>query len=259
MSPPGRRLRVSKAGPLAGCLALLALVAPTAAQGEDSAAPTFRTILAQMTETLESAKQLSFHAELSFDEAPIPGLLVQLAGAMDVALRRADGLRVQYRDDLGAKTLWYDGKTLTLLDWGAGVAASETAPPDLDRAIEEFEKRHGLTLPLAELLAADADEALLARALRGTYVGLHDVEGVACHHLAFLQDNVDWEIWVDSGKVAVPRKLLIRHKQERGSPQYVAVFMDWNLDAQLPDATFRADVPPEAVAVEFLEIAEASE
>jgi hypothetical protein len=238
---------------LVACVALL-LLGATGVRGETASAPGSRQLLEQMGDALHSAKQLSFHAELSFDEAPIRGLLVQLAGAVDVALRRPDGLRLQYRDDLGAKTLWYDGKTLTLLDWGAGVVASAAAPSSLPATFEMLKSRYGITLPLAELLADAPQRALLANALRGTYLGLHDVEGVACHHLAFLQEDVDWEIWIDSGAVPLPRKLLIRYKREPGSPQYMAVLMDWNLDAKLDDATFRADVPEQAVAVEFLEM-----
>ena len=242
---------------LAGCVALLLWSGPTGVRSEETAAPGSREILEQMSNALRSAQQLSFHAEISYDEAPIPGLLVQIAGALDVALRRPDGLRLEYRDDLGARTVWYDGKTLTLLDWGAGVVATAKAPASLAATLERFESGYGLTLPLAELLAPDPGRALLAGALRGTYLGLHDVEGVACHHLAFLQENIDGEIWIDSGPVPVPRKLLIRYKTEPGSPQYTAIFMDWKLDAKLPDQTFRAEPPAQAVAVEFLEITEA--
>jgi len=253
----GSLAAVRTAGVLVGCAALLSLAVPTGAGGAEDRALESREILKQMTDTLQSAKQLSFHAELTFDEMAIPGLLVQLAGAMDVALRRSDGLRLHYADDLGAKTVWYDGKTLTVLDFGAGVVATASAPPDLDATISQFEQGYGLTLPLAELLASAPHPALLADAVRGTYLGLHDVEGTPCHHLAFLQDDLDWEIWIDSGKVPLPMKLLIRHKQQPGSPQWVAVLMDWNLDAKLKDGTFKAEVPDEAVGVEFLAIAEA--
>lgn len=248
--------RVSIAGILA-CWAILSWP-PSAGWAAETSTPEAREILQQMTEALREAKQLQFHAELTHDEMPIPGLVVQIAGAMDVALRRPDGLRLEYRDDLAAKTVWYDGASLTLVDWGAGVVASAQAPATLDGALARFEERHGLTLPLAELLTSDPHRALLARAVKGTYVGMHDVEGVACHHLAFLQDHLDWEIWVDSGEIPVPRKLLIRYKQEPGFPQYEALLMDWNLEAQLPDESFQAEVPSEVVAVEFLALEEAS-
>jgi len=225
---------------------------------EDAAgdAPSSREILRQMSETLKAAQRIHFHAEISFDELAAPGLLLQLAGATDVELRRPDGFRIDYRDDISAKTVWYDGKTLSLLDRGHGLYASAAAPPTVDEAIDQFERNYGLTLPLADLLAGDPYERMLARAVRGTYAGLHDVEGVPCHHLAFAQDDLDWEIWIEKGEVPVPRKLLFRYTQEPGSPQYTAVLMDWNLAAKLSPATFTPEVPDAAVAVEFLEIEE---
>jgi len=130
-----------------------------------------------MAATLKTAKELTFHAELALDDW-IPGLLVQVAGAVDVALRRPNGLRVEYRDDLGARSIWYDGNKLTLFDWGAGVVATASAPSTVDATLAHFEERYAMTLPLAELLVGDPYASITARAVRGTYVGRHDVEGV---------------------------------------------------------------------------------
>jgi hypothetical protein len=33
----------------------------------------------------------------------------------------------------------------------------------------------------------------------GTYVGLHNVGKVKCHHLAFRQRMLDWQIWIEAG------------------------------------------------------------
>jgi len=213
-----------------------------------------REILRRASDTLKHAKRLSFHAEIAFDEEPRPGLLVQLAGAVDIDLRRPNGLRVDYRDDGDAKTLWYDGSRLTLLDWANGVFATRDAPATIDETMDQVEAKLGLNLPLGDLIASDPAGALLESALRGTYLGIHDVEGVPCHHLAFLQDNVDWEIWIEAGKVAVPRKILIRYKKQRGWPQYTAVLMDWKIDPKLADDTFAAKIPKDAVEVEFIEV-----
>lgn len=228
-----------------------ALILPVQGGGQERV--NSREILRRATDLLKNAKHLSFHAEINFDEEPRPGLLVQLAGAVDVDLRRPNGLHFDYRDDGGARTLWYDAGTLTFLDWTDGVFATRDAPPTVDETLDQIEERLGLRLPLGELIASNASDALLANTLRGTYLGIHDVEGVPCHHLAFLQENVDWEIWIEDGKVPVPRKFLIRYKREPGWPQYKAVLMDWKLDAEFAKETFKAKVPKDAVKVDFIE------
>jgi hypothetical protein len=243
-------------GLLAPAALLLGTTPSLAAEEGEGDTPSSREILQQMSETLKAAQRISFHAEVTFDDTPAPGFLIQLAGATEVALRRPDGFRIDYRDDVSAQRVWYDGKTLTLLDWAEGLYAAAAAPPTVDEAIDQFEGKYGLALPLDMLLVGDPYEWMLARAARGTYVGVHDVEGIPCHHLAFARDDLEWEIWIDQGKVPVPRKLLIRYKQEPYSPQYVAVLMDWNLAAKLPPATFEPEIPDGAVAVDFLKIKE---
>ncbi len=132
--------------------------------------------------------------------------------------------------------------------------STRDAPPTVDETLNRIEEKLGLSLPLADLIAPDPAAVLLESTLRGTYLGIHDVEGVPCHHLAFLQENLDWEIWIEDGKVPVPRKMLIRYKQQRGWPQYTAVLMDWKIDPKLADDTFAAKVPKDAVEVEFIEV-----
>ncbi len=55
---------------------------------------------------------------------------------------------------------------------------------------------------------------------RGEYLGIHEAAGVPCHHLAFEQATIDWQLWIDAGKDPLPRKLVITYKTEDEVPQY---------------------------------------
>lgn len=256
MSLDTRSRSIGRCGVLvAATVALAAAGTQAAAQG--ASPPSSREVLRSMAKTLQAAKQFSFHTELNFDDVLDDGQLVQFAGATKIKVRRDDGLSVDYRDDLSAKQLWYDGKTLTLLDVGAGVYASAPAPPGLEATVEQFERDYGLFMPLSEIVVNDPYETTMAQARSGKYLGIHDVDGTPCHHLAFVGDQRDWQIWVETGKTPVPRKLVVTYKDVPGSPQYMANMMDWDLAAKLSDADFQAKVPEEASAIEFLAIEEA--
>jgi hypothetical protein len=69
-------------------------------------------------------------------------------------------------------------------------------------------------------------------------VGLHDVGGVKCHHLSFLQEDIDWQIWIDAKEPHVPRKFAITYAAVRDQPQYVALMDDWNLAPAVTDDLF---------------------
>jgi hypothetical protein len=51
---------------------------------------------------------------------------------------------------------------------------------------------------------------LIDGVIRGEYLGLQSVEGISCHHLALEQETIDWQLWIDAGPSALPRKLTIR-------------------------------------------------
>jgi hypothetical protein len=253
-----RRILSFRFAGIATAALLMASAATQArAQAAESPAPTSsREILRSMSETLQAAKRISFHTELNFDEVLDDGQKIQFAGANTTKLRRPNGLSVDYRDDLSAKQLWYDGKTLTLFDPGHAVYAQATAPPKLEDAVGQFERDYGVYLPLSELLMGNPYENVLTRVSRGRYIGIHDVDGTPCHHLAFVGETLDWQLWVQTGETPVPRKVVVTYKQEPGSPQFMANMMDWDLDAKLSDSDFQAKVPEDAVATKFLAIEE---
>jgi hypothetical protein len=83
------------------------------------------------------------------------------------------------------------------------------------------------------------------------YLGIHEAAGVPCHHLAFEQDSIDWQIWIDAGPEPLPRKLVIAYKTEDEVPQYSVTIRKWNLKATLPDDLFRFEPPQGARKIDL--------
>ena len=48
--------------------------------------------------------------------------------------------------------------------------------------------------------------------------GLHLVRGIQCHHLVFIQDDIDWQIWIENSQTPLPRKMVITSKWLAGGP-----------------------------------------
>jgi hypothetical protein len=176
----------------------------------------------------------------------------------DVAVRKPDRLFSHSQGDSGNKRFWYDGKQFTLLDEGHHVYASEKAPASIDGTLDYLIQQLKFTPPLSDLLYADPHAVLRQNTLFGFHVGLTEVEGARCHHLAFVEKNVDWQIWIDDGKLRVPRKLLITYKTLPGAPQFIATLSDWDFSTRLADPVFVPELPPNAVKIEFLKAANSS-
>jgi hypothetical protein len=79
----------------------------------------------------------------------------------------------------------------------------------------------------------------------------------SCHHLVFHQDAVDWQIWIDTGPVAVPRKILISYTAAPGRPEFSAVLDQWDLSPTVSPGQFEPKIPAGAKRVELSSLLEA--
>src|SRR5262245_14862174 len=212
-------------------------------------------ILRDMGEYLKAAKQLSFHAEITHDDVLPTGQKIQLAASYDAAVRRPDRVYTEYSGDGGSRRLWYDGKTVTLYEPALDVYGSEATQPTIDAALDHLIEDLGFAPPLSDLMTSDPGATLRKNVLFGFRVGETQVDGVRCQQLAFVERNIDWQIWVEDGTQWVPRKLVITYKTLPGAPQFSAVLSDWDLATRPPDALFTPQVPDSAERISFLSTA----
>ena len=217
--------------------------------------PRAELVLKAMSEYMKSEKQFSFRGKISFDDILITGQKIQYSAENRVAIRRPDRAYAEIQGDTGNRRFWYDGKRATLVDGGLGFYATvDDVPNELGALMDHLMEKYDFSPPLADLVYPDLYEALIDGVKFGIYVGLHDVEGIRCHHLAFVEKYIDWQIWIEDGLQMVPRKIVITYKALPESPQYTAILTDWDLNARFSDILF--DVEMAALAnlekIEFL-------
>jgi len=218
--------------------------------------PRAAAILQDMSQTLAESNELTFHAEITFDDVLTSGQKIQYAAVLDAILLRPNRFFVELVSDLGARRIWHDGTLLTVYDGPANVyAAFAVGAPDapVEQVLDRVAKEKGISMPLTDLVASDPFESLTSDVAFGFYVGLHDVRGTQCHHLAFVQQFIEWQIWIDAGPVPLPRKLVITYKTVPNSPQYVAELSDWDQSPRWGPGRFNASVPEDATMIDFLE------
>ena len=214
--------------------------------------PLAARLMKEMGDFLKSASEISFHAEITYDDPVPPNGKIQYSASAEFAARRPDKLYFEYVGDRGGRRFWYDGKSITVLDAAHNAYGVIPAEPQAEAALDSLMKQHQWSIPLSELFTKDPHRTLMGRVKEGYYVGLHHVSGVRCHHLVFIQDRIDWQIWIEDGTRLVPRKATITYKTVASSPQYTAVLSDWEFNAHLPDVVFSALLPKNAEKTDFL-------
>jgi hypothetical protein len=227
---------------------------PAQATNLPNVAPVADKLLGQTCQVLGAADAFSFHAELLFDQVLPSAVKVQFAGAIDFALQRPDELVMDYHSDLGGKQLWYQNDNLTIFDQPHHMYASLKVPDSIDGMLDKVAETHNLTLPLSNLAYSDPCLRLRKQIIYGAYIGVNDVNGVECDHLAFSSATIDLQLWLDRSKKPVRRKIVINYRTEPGSPQYIAVLSDWKFPKQIPDSQFLEQIPGDAKRIEFLKV-----
>jgi len=220
-----------------------------AAPDDDSSAD---GILRRSSENLSAQSAFRVTAEISYDEVLSSGEKLVFGGSLDASLSRPDRLRTEYRGDGQHSGIWYDGKTLTLHDWRANLYAVIEAPPDIDSLLDHTAESLGFTVPVADLFYSDPYKVLMENVESLSHSGREEVGGRSCHRLTLIQDDIDWDIWIEEGGSPLPRKLEITYKNVAGSPRYTVLFTDWDFSHPPVKADFSFDPPSGAERVEFL-------
>jgi hypothetical protein len=213
-------------------------------------------LLTKTCNALGSADAFSFHAEVLFDQVLPHAVKVQYAGEMNFALQRPDELVVDYHSDLGGKQLWYQDGTLTIFDESHRMYGSMKVPSSIDSMLDQVVRTQHLTLPLSNLAYSDPCARIRKQIIFGTYIGVNDVNGVDCDHLAFSSRDIDLQLWLDRSGKPVPRKIVINYRTEPGSPEYIAVLSNWKFPKQISDGHFSPQLPKDAKRIEFLTVKE---
>jgi hypothetical protein len=208
-------------------------------------------LLKQMSAYIGSANEFTFHADVTFDHVLPSGQKLQYAASEDVALQRPSGVYVEWTGDLGDRQFWYDGKSVTLYDPATPFYASDAAPPDIDAMLEKVITQLGFSPPLVDFRYRDPYHAVRGNVQFGLDLGVTSVNGEQCYALAFVEKNIDWQIWIDTGPQLTPCKMVITYKAQPSQPQFSAVFTNWNFSPRIAAPVFTPELPPGLERIPF--------
>ncbi|MBF0503215.1 MAG: DUF2092 domain-containing protein [Candidatus Riflebacteria bacterium] len=252
----GSRLRLVFAVVAFACLMA---VAASAADVKTALDPRTDVMLRRMGDYLAQAPYFSVTAEVWQDIQSHSGQRIQAGRTIELQVRRPDRFHAEVRSMHRNRGLYYDGKSIILLDRVNNFYGTITAPASMDEALDIASERFGVTIPLEDFIVSDSYQNAIRELTSGTDLGPVTVLGVPCEHLVFSQGVIDWQLWIEEGAMPVPRKVVITYKDEPNSPEYTAILSHWDFQTRLPDFLFNCELPTKAVKIEVAEIRNASE
>ena len=206
-------------------LCLPAIGFSQASLAQDDAKQIFKT----MSEYLASQESFS----LTFDstiEVITPALeKIQFASSGELTLSRPSSIHASRTGGYSDVEMYFDGTTFSLFGKNINGYTQIDAPGTVDQLIDTLRDR-GVAIPGADLLLSNVYDTLIGDVIEAKYIGHGVVGGVECDHLAFRNQETDWQLWIERGDKPLPRKFVITTKSVGAAPQYTLVIHDWKTD-----------------------------
>ena len=201
-------------------------------------------ILKSMSTYLGGLNSFSVTADVDNEIIDTTGRKLQLSSSVEVVAERPAMFYAHRRGPVADVELIHDGKVLTVHGKGLNFYAQKEGADSIDGMIGRIRAESGFDVPGSDLFFADPYTGLMDGVESAVYMGTGFVNGAECHHLAFRQSKVDWQIWVQKGDTPLPMKYVITSKWVTGAPQYSARMREWNTAPEIAAGQF-AFVPPE--------------
>jgi hypothetical protein len=207
--------------------------------------------LKEMSTYIAGLKQFTVSSHSTIESMLDSGQKIMLDHDNKTSVSRPNKLFSTRVGDAVEQSFYYDGKQFTIYskahNYYATVAAADNLTAALDQAINQFD----LTAPGADLLYKDSYARLSKGLISGFYVGKSMIDGVECHHLAFRNAEVDWQIWIQTGDKPLPKRYVVSSRWITGSPQF-SLTMTWDIKPDLADKLFQFIAPAKAEKIDLL-------
>ena len=230
----------------AWAVGLSALAAGANVQADDAKpeSPTPEAVLRRMADFYGKAKSYTVDDSRAIQAGPIP-----IKQTIGIAVERPNKLAIRSKGMMLGIDVVDDGETATLIIGSVRKYTQGKAPATF-AALAESPELMGIVVGslqgslMAELIMPDPYKSILDGVTKSTYVGLEDLDGGKVHHLAFVQDQFDWEAWVAAEGDPVLRKTRTDlSKTANQKAELVHTFEGWKFDAPIPAATFAFEAP----------------
>ena len=209
-------------------------------------------VLRRATDYLAVLKQFRAESDMTMEYVLMDGQKLQFGHRISVAVQRPNKIRSERVGDLVEQAFYYDGKSLSVALPKEKYYATVAAPPTIDEMLDFARDKLNVIAPASDLFYLNAFERLTEGLTSAIIVGPASVAGVVCDHLAFRNEEVDWQIWIEQGKEPLVRKFVVTSKKMPQSPQFMVTISKWDTAPKLVDAVFSFVPPKNSMKIDIL-------
>jgi hypothetical protein len=160
-------------------------------------------------------------------------------------------LRVDVSGDVPGFQLYFDGAKLSAFDPQKNLHSVSDPLATIDVMLDFVLTKAQINFPSADFMYSNPYAVMTKNLTHAIVVGPSMVNGVPCEHFAYMEPGLNWEIWIENGKRALPLRLAMTYKQVPNFPRFMVEYKDWNLNPKLNADLFVFKAPANSKVIEF--------
>ena len=257
-------LRKSSAASVLALAAVLVTPAASAlgqssetAQTEQAAQidPQAMGLILRAAQVLADQNAMSFNWFVSYDEVIDDREKITLMRSGSNLLVRDKGFFSSAEGENGLREWYYDGSQVTYAAPLEKYYASSEFMNGFDALVDAAREDVGSEIPLYSIMQRGLPERLEKGLKAAAYLGTTKVADQEVYHLAFSDDEEDWQVWISTDEeMPVPVVIVGTEPKKTGWPQYRAYLTDWSFDPEYDEAQFKYVPAEDDVKITFPEL-----
>lgn len=209
-------------------------------------------ILDSMSDRINRLETCSFRIYTEYDiESDDYGLITHSESG-NVYLKGPDKLFIDKKGDKGHKEFFYNGNTFLVYSFDKNQYASVELKLNLIELIDSISRTFNVEFPGADVLYPDFTDDVLENSQNLVYLGLTLVSETECYHIAGVQNDFTFQLWISADGNYIPVKMSLVYTNRPGNPRYRAVYMDWKPDVPIDDSKFEFIAPAGAQKIKII-------
>ncbi len=173
--------------------------------------------LTEMGNYLNKIKSFTVNSTVYKDEVLLSGQKILVTGTTEMTAHLPDRLKGKAKIEELNRDIeyFYDGKTFTIYGNDNKYYATFNAPATVVELLDVAQERYDIEIPLQDLFYWGTEKTRTDDIQSAFFIDTNLVDGIACKHYAFQQEDVDWQVCI-RGSVTIPllsTSLVITSKQ----------------------------------------------
>ena len=209
-------------------------------------------ILKSAMDYLASLQSFSYTAQTSLESVSNDNEKIVFDSKVYVSIKRPNKIYAQ-KSGFEALNFYFNGNKIVGYNASKQKYAAADEPGDLDKLVKVLSS-YQIEAPMSDFITSDPYATLTADVESSRFLGLATIAGVKSHHLAFRQNNIDWQLWIDAGIKPLIKRFMVTSKGLTGSPSYTVNINQWKSNPVFDDSLFEFKAPAASQLVEFTEL-----